>query len=47
MMLRPNVAYVFTSESVTEDHPGKLADRISNAVLDALPAAPLAGGRAE
>lgn len=28
--------YLFTSESVTEGHPDKLADQISDAVLDAL-----------
>ena len=28
--------YLFTSESVTEGHPDKLADRISDAILDAL-----------
>ena len=28
--------YVFTSESVTEGHPDKLADQISDAVLDAV-----------
>ena len=28
--------YYFTSESVTEGHPDKVADRISDAVLDAL-----------
>jgi S-adenosylmethionine synthetase len=28
--------YVFTSESVTEGHPDKMADQISDAVLDAL-----------
>jgi S-adenosylmethionine synthetase len=28
--------YCFTSESVTEGHPDKLADQISDAVLDAL-----------
>ncbi|HEY3376097.1 MAG TPA: methionine adenosyltransferase, partial [Armatimonadota bacterium] len=28
--------YVFTSESVTEGHPDKVADQISDAVLDAL-----------
>src|SRR5476651_938389 len=27
--------YLFTSESVTEGHPDKLADQISDAVLDA------------
>ncbi len=30
------VSYKFTSESVTEGHPDKLADQISDAVLDAL-----------
>jgi S-adenosylmethionine synthetase len=29
-------AYLFTSESVTEGHPDKMADQISDAVLDAL-----------
>lgn len=29
-----NSAYLFTSESVTEGHPDKLADQISDAVLD-------------
>lgn len=29
-------SYLFTSESVTEGHPDKLADRISDAVLDAI-----------
>ncbi|MEK7690395.1 MAG: S-adenosylmethionine synthetase N-terminal domain-containing protein, partial [Bdellovibrionota bacterium] len=28
--------YLFTSESVTEGHPDKMADQISDAVLDAL-----------
>ncbi|MDT7664086.1 MAG: S-adenosylmethionine synthetase, partial [Pseudonocardiales bacterium] len=27
--------YLFTSESVTEGHPDKMADAISDAVLDA------------
>ena len=27
--------YIFTSESVTEGHPDKVADKISNAILDA------------
>jgi len=27
--------YLFTSESVTEGHPDKIADQISDAVLDA------------
>ncbi|MGH4007984.1 MAG: S-adenosylmethionine synthetase N-terminal domain-containing protein, partial [Pseudonocardiaceae bacterium] len=26
--------YLFTSESVTEGHPDKIADQISDAVLD-------------
>ena len=30
---------LFTSESVTEGHPDKLADQISDAVLDSLPPA--------
>ena len=28
--------YYFTSESVTEGHPDKVADRISDAILDTL-----------
>ena len=28
--------YVFTSESVTEGHPDKICDQISDAVLDAM-----------
>jgi S-adenosylmethionine synthetase len=28
--------YLFSSESVTEGHPDKLADQISDAVLDAI-----------
>ncbi|GFP39843.1 S-adenosylmethionine synthetase N-terminal domain-containing protein, partial [Candidatus Hakubella thermalkaliphila] len=28
--------YVFTSESVTEGHPDKMADQISDAILDAI-----------
>ena len=32
-MTRPS--YVFTSESVSEGHPDKVCDRISDAVLDA------------
>ena len=30
------MTYLFTSESVTEGHPDKLADQISDAVLDAI-----------
>jgi S-adenosylmethionine synthetase len=33
--MRP-VRYLFTSESVTEGHPDKIADQISDAVLDAI-----------
>src|SRR3954464_6983270 len=29
-------SYLFTSESVTEGHPDKMADQISDAVLDAV-----------
>ena len=29
-------SYLFTSESVTEGHPDKIADQISDAVLDQL-----------
>ena len=29
--------YVFTSESVSEGHPDKLCDQLSDAVLDAYP----------
>jgi len=28
--------YIFTSESVTEGHPDKICDQISDAILDAL-----------
>ena len=28
--------YMFTSESVTEGHPDKMADQISDAILDAM-----------
>ncbi len=31
----PNNRYLFTSESVTEGHPDKIADQISDAILDA------------
>jgi S-adenosylmethionine synthetase len=30
------MAYLFTSESVSEGHPDKVADQISDAVLDAM-----------
>jgi len=29
-------SYLFTSESVTEGHPDKVADQISDAILDAV-----------
>src|SRR6184192_3772855 len=32
----PAQRHVFTSESVTEGHPDKIADQISDAILDAL-----------
>jgi len=31
---RTSAKYLFTSESVTEGHPDKLCDQISDAVLD-------------
>ena len=31
-----NPSFTFTSESVTEGHPDKMADQISDAILDAL-----------
>ena len=31
----PRESYIFTSESVSEGHPDKVCDRISDAVLDA------------
>jgi hypothetical protein len=37
--LRPRMAprsFLFTSESVTEGHPDKMADQISDAILDAV-----------
>ena len=33
------MAKLFTSESVSEGHPDKIADQISDAVLDATPQA--------
>ena len=30
------MSYLFTSESVTEGHPDKICDQISDAVLDAI-----------
>ena len=37
-------SFTFTSESVTEGHPDKMCDQISDAVLDALAATgPLSG----
>ena len=32
----PTDGFIFTSESVTEGHPDKVADQISDAVLDAI-----------
>ncbi|TFG65370.1 MAG: hypothetical protein E4H32_01995, partial [Nitrospirales bacterium] len=29
-------SYLFTSESVTEGHPDKIADQISDSILDAI-----------
>jgi S-adenosylmethionine synthetase len=34
-MIVPNGSFLFTSESVTEGHPDKVADQISDAILDA------------
>ena len=34
--MAPNGTHVFTSESVTEGHPDKIADQISDAILDAV-----------
>ena len=34
--MAPNGTHVFTSESVTEGHPDKIADQISDSVLDVL-----------
>src|SRR5919112_6577517 len=31
-----STAYTFTSESVTEGHPDKMADQVSDAILDAI-----------
>lgn len=36
MRLMDNRKYLFTSESVTEGHPDKMADQISDAILDAM-----------
>ena len=38
--------YLFTSESVTEGHPDKVADPISDAVLDACSSRTAAASRA-
>ena len=32
----PHRNYLFTSESVTEGHPDKICDQVSDAVLDAI-----------
>jgi S-adenosylmethionine synthetase len=34
-MAAPSRQYLFTSESVTEGHPDKVADQISDGILDA------------
>ena len=34
--MRRTGQYLFTSESVTEGHPDKIADQVSDAVLDAV-----------
>ena len=34
--LSESPSYMFTSESVTEGHPDKLCDQVSDAVLDAI-----------
>jgi S-adenosylmethionine synthetase len=31
-----NHSHIFTSESVTEGHPDKICDQVSDAVLDAI-----------
>ena len=36
MKMLPDNEYLFTSESVTEGHPDKVADQISDGVLDAV-----------
>src|ERR1022692_3005324 len=36
MSLLPDNEYLFTSESVTEGHPDKIADQVSDGVLDAV-----------
>ena len=36
MTQSPDNEYLFTSESVTEGHPDKIADQISDGVLDAV-----------
>jgi hypothetical protein len=35
-LVKKQRSYLFTSESVTEGHPDKVADQISDAVLDAI-----------
>src|SRR3990167_2901404 len=36
MLMSKNHRYIFTSESVTEGHPDKICDQVSDAVLDAI-----------
>jgi len=40
-MLGDRKDYIFTSESVTEGHPDKVADQISDAILDSIIQRPL------
>ena len=35
-MTQEHSTYLFTSESVTEGHPDKICDQISDAILDAI-----------
>ncbi len=35
-MAEKHSSYLFTSESVTEGHPDKICDQISDAILDAI-----------
>ena len=35
-LTRSGRSYLFTSESVTEGHPDKVADQISDSILDAI-----------
>ena len=35
-MSEEHSSYLFTSESVTEGHPDKICDQVSDAILDAI-----------